>query len=365
MSSCRLALIGAGGFAGAHIKAALYLVEHGLAKVALTTVVARSDTNFARLRARFPAVHYTTDLAAVLADPAIDGVIVCVPHDQHAAIAQQVLAAGKHLLLEKPMACSLAEGEAIVAAAEAAQRQLMIGQCERYEADNQNLKMHLEAQLVGEVHAIRLDAMQDAAGFIPDDHWYRDGAVAGGGVTRSVGVHRLDLARYFFGDVAWVQAHAQTVSPTFKRGAEDLMLGSMGFANGVLGHFYFSWAAAKVPYSEGIQIFGDRGTVHGIPAEPAQFGTLQYSLADRQHAENPFAAQFSGFTPLPVLQTAPTTDAVTNQLAHFVACCQDGTEPLSSGRDNLGTLAVVDAIEASARQGGERITLSQQVPYAG
>ncbi len=118
----RLAVIGAGGFAGAHLKAATRLAD----QVRVDALASRSQGGLDRLGSRFGLARTTTDVDAVFADPDIDAVVLCTPHATHAPLALAALGRGKHVLVEKPMADSLAAGEAMVAAAVAAGRVLLV-----------------------------------------------------------------------------------------------------------------------------------------------------------------------------------------------------------------------------------------------
>src|SRR5690242_14156695 len=84
-----------------------------------------SEDNRARVAEHFPGVRFTGDLDEVLADDTVDAVALATPVPSHAPLALRVLGAGKHCFVEKPMAQSAADAEAVVAAAEAAGRVLM------------------------------------------------------------------------------------------------------------------------------------------------------------------------------------------------------------------------------------------------
>jgi predicted dehydrogenase len=348
----RLATVGTGGFSGAHIKSLVRLRDEGHCAVEIGAVTSRSGAGFDALRKRFGLECFTTDVDGVMADPTIDGVILCVPHEAHMPLALKALEAGKHVLVEKPMARTLAEARPMVAAARERGVVLMVGQCERFLPQMPTLKQRLAAGELGRIHSARVDAMQNASMFIPADHWYRDGVRAGGGVVMSVGIHRLDLLRYLLGDVKRVTATCRTIDPRFVNGAEDLAVATLDMVNGAVCEFYACWSAFRVRCSEGLMIYGDRGTVHAVPDEAGQFGEVRMATSATVDPEaRGFMDQFAGFEPVQADPSLPTSDPVANELAHFVHCCLTGSEPVCSGRDNLRTLAVVEAIYASSREG--------------
>ncbi len=97
----------------------------------------------------------------MLAEADIEAVDICTVHDQHAALAIAALQAGKHVIVEKPMAYSLEECRGMTAAAEKAGVLLMVAQMQRYDPGYQKLKRIIELGELGPIRAMRMDAMQD------------------------------------------------------------------------------------------------------------------------------------------------------------------------------------------------------------
>ena len=110
--------------------------------------------------------------------------------------------------------------------------------------------------------------MQYADAFLTKDHWYDDGA-QGGGVVLSTAVHRIDLARYLLGSVACVQAYCRADNPRFINGAFDACQVTMEMTSGAWVSVFASWSATRIPYGEGMMLFGESGAVHALPSEPA------------------------------------------------------------------------------------------------
>jgi myo-inositol 2-dehydrogenase/D-chiro-inositol 1-dehydrogenase len=118
----RVGLIGYGAWGRHHARALLAAPSARLA-----AIVARGDASAAQAAADHPGVPVLRDAAALLRDAAIEAVVVAVPNAQHAAVALAALAAGKHVLLEKPMALTLADCDALISAAHRSGRVLTIG----------------------------------------------------------------------------------------------------------------------------------------------------------------------------------------------------------------------------------------------
>mgnify|MGYP000675227213 CR=1 FL=1 len=351
----RLALIGCGNIATAHIRAFQTLGPE------VVRVVATCDVSapLAEARARdLGADHALTDFRAVLEMPTVEAVDLCLPHYLHAEIAIAAAQAGKHILVEKPMACSLAEAHEMVSAAEKAGVILMVGQMQRYHPLHRGVKRLIAAGELGTIRGVRFDAMQNLLGYAQPGHWLYDGRLAGGGILISVSVHKIDLMRYFLGEVRRVAAICRTAQPHFRNGAEDYACAVLEFQNGAIGEHFATYSGFQLPYSESYMLFGDEGTVHTLPTGQAAY------YASRRHDPTPpdltGARRFYGhFLPVAPDRTGlPTDDPFVNEIAHFVDCCRTGTEPLSSGRDNLGTMAVIAALYASARQGGQPVEVT-------
>jgi predicted dehydrogenase len=190
---------------------------------------------------------------------------------------------------------------------------------------------------------------------LPSSHWLCDGATAGGGIVISVSVHRIDLCRYLVGEVRRVSALMRTSSSHFRNGAEDYACALLDFSNGAIGEMFATYAGYRMPYGEGLMIFGEHGTIHAQPnggeySAPAVFAS---SRTPGHPGDNRWLAQYRGFTPVPLAaEECPHANSFVNQLVHFADCIRNGTTPMSGADDNLGTMRTISALYASARQGG-------------
>lgn len=341
----KVGLIGAGGIAGGHRD--VFLAHSDQARL-----VAICDINedAARKLAQTTDAHVFVDADAMLKTADIDAVDICTIHDQHAPLAIAAAEAGKHILLEKPMACSMQECQDIVRAAENAGVTLMIAQHQRYMPSYAAVRRLIREGELGAIRAIRFDSMQNLPASLPVGHWYYDGKRAGGGVVISLAVHRIDLARYFVGEVKRVHAICRTINPQFVNGAEDFAVATFEFQNGAIGEMFATLAGVKMPWAEQFMIFGDDGMVHAVPPDGSYNGPALIASRKRGNAPNDWQNHYGGFLPVEPDRTEfPTDDGYANEILHFAECCRTGREPISSGRDNLETMKIVFAIYESAR----------------
>jgi predicted dehydrogenase len=340
-------LIGAGNIASHHLPA--YLEHPDRVKLA---AVCDLDEAAARRRAAEGGVERVyTDAGRMLREAAIDAVDICTIHDQHAPLALAAIEAGKHVLIEKPFACSLAECRAIVTAGERAGVTVMVAQNQRFLRSYRAAKAVLDSGELGTIRGVRFDSMQCWPALLAPGHWQFDAERAGGGVVICVAVHRIDLMRYLVGEVRRVTAVCRTTRPEFVNGAEDYALATLEFENGALGEMFATVSAFRMPWSEQFMIFGDQGAMHAAPAPGNIRGPAVVASDARSPACGGWFEQVEGFEPIEVQQDGlPSESGQVNEILHFADCCRTGEEPISSGRDNLGTMKIVFAIyESSAR----------------
>jgi predicted dehydrogenase len=233
----------------------------------------------------------------------------------------------------------------------------MVAQYQRFVPIYRGVKRLLDAGEIGDVRAVRLDSMQNLldpqlSAYYPAGHWLFDGSRAGGGVVISLTVHKLDLLRYFVGDVARVTALCRTLEPAFVNGAEDYAVALLEFQNGAVGELFSTYSGYRLPWGEHFTIFGADGTVYGITPQP-KGQALAMVASSRRLAQVPEPGHdpSDDFTAVSPSDDLPTEQPFLNQILHFADCCRTGAEPISSGRDNLGTMKAIFAIYESSRTG--------------
>ncbi|MGH2343703.1 MAG: Gfo/Idh/MocA family protein, partial [Chloroflexota bacterium] len=134
----------------------------------------------------------------LLEQPDVDAVIITVPNALHRGVALAALDAGKHVLLEKPLAHSIEDGAAIVQAAERSNRVVMLGFNHRFNPSAQALQRAVAAGRLGTLYYARARWLR-RDGLPPRASWFTSRAAAGGGPLIDIGVHMLDLALHMLG----------------------------------------------------------------------------------------------------------------------------------------------------------------------
>ncbi len=356
----KIGIIGTGSISALHLLA----MNRAAEKVKLMAACdVREDAvrNFAG-RAGISAVY--TDTAAMLREADIEAVDICVSHQWHRDVAIAAAKAGKHVFLEKPMAISLQECRDIIEATEKAGVTFMVGQQLRHHPSYMSVKRLIQEGELGQVWGLRSDSwlpvVMSRSTPSPltrneNTQWRIDGKQAGGGSLIWNGTHFIDLFRYFIGDGKRIFARCWTDHPSFSGGAEDRAMATIEFKNGAIGHISNSWST-RTPWQYQFMLLGTEGSVY----TPVVGGTsLQQHEAPAfvSSAKHDAPGAGPGGTPSrPFVPIAPAADAFSdnpyaNEIAHFADCCRTGKEPISSGRENLGTMKIIFGIYEASRTG--------------
>lgn len=317
----RIGLLGCGAIARrAHLPG---LRTAGADVVAFTS---RSLASAEAAAAEWGGGEVFTDWRQVLDLADLDAVDVCTPNRLHVEMAVAAAEAGKHVLVEKPLACTVAEADRMIAAARAAGVLLMPAHNLRFAPPVVALRDAVAAGLVGEVVTVR--AAFGHAGpevWAPEATWFRTATDAGGGALLDLGVHMADLLRCVLADeVAEVAAFLQGRTP----GVEDAGTALLRFASGATGTLQASWIARPGPDIQ-VTISGTEGRLH-----------LDATLAPTFHP--------AGAGPPEALAVPAEAD---NPYAAFVRAIRTGGAPPVTARDGRAAVAIIEAAYRSAQSG--------------
>ena len=334
--SIRIGILGCGKIARLHAQA--YMNAADLAQVVVCCD--EYSVELAEQMAQPFGAEVSNRWQEVIARADVDAISICMPPYQHAEIALAAAAAGKHVLVEKPLAMDMDECRQMVRAAADAGTVLMVGQNQRWQPEHIQIKKLLDQQAIGRIVALRFDCNQFVKRMYPPDSWIFDKKLSGGGMIAQTAVHKIDLMRHFFGEIREVAAFTgfTGLNPNYAPGGnEDIAAFLMNFESGIVGEAFYLFGAYKTPIptatNELTIIYGDKGVIHNV------LGWHIYSTELPQYS--------GGLTRLDI-PSYPYIDSVSAEVRHFLECIVSGAEPLTSGRDNLGTMAVVHALYAAA-----------------
>jgi predicted dehydrogenase len=313
MNRVRVALLGAGWAADRHARGVL---AHPRAELA--AAANWRPESLRSLAERHGILRTTTDWRELVADPDLDAVIVATPNVLHAPQAVASLEAGKHVLVEKPMAASLAEAEQMLEAAGRSRGRLMVGHCWRFHPDVRALRDRVAAGELGEVVKTRGYGVH--AGWGPQG-WFVQRRLAGGGALADMGVHAIDTARFLLGDPQPGRVCAAVGTRYGSYDVDDDAILLIGWSNGTNSIVESGWWQ---PYLAGLEadteLYGTGGyaRIWDVPAAPPD--------GDEHCAQSMYTAQ----------------------MAEFVDAVLEGRQPRPDGRDGAVVMRIVDEAYRSA-----------------
>jgi predicted dehydrogenase len=212
-------------------------------------------------------IETTTNLEAVLASREVDAVIISTPHYLHAPLAIQAARAGKHVMVEKPIACTVDQADAMIAACREAGVLLSVCLVSRYNPEAARAKALIDRGAIGRITALKFHGASNK----PDSYWTggftgrvqttwrKSLAQSGGGILIMNFVHDIDRLRYITGLEA-VRIYAELDTYTTDVEVEDWITISIRYDNGALGNLLAS-SCARGGDSTGNRIYGTEGQI--------------------------------------------------------------------------------------------------------
>lgn len=341
----QIGVIGAGFIGRVHME--MFAAQDG-AKVVGVTDTIRSLAERASSQFGVPRIFDSAE--ELIESPEIDAVVVGVPNSQHRTLAVHALEAGKHTLLEKPMAINGTEARAIVEAQKKSGRTLMIGHHMRWSEPSRQSKQLVDAGELGEIYNVKASMLRRKG--IPGwGSWFTRKQEAGGGPLIDIGVHILDLSLWFLGNPWPVSVFGSTYAQfgPHKRGigtwgtpqwdgtfdVEDLGTAMIKLDSGATLTLEVSWAVNTDSTNDyfihlmgnegGISLYNDRLVLSG--------------------------QKFDRAYDIPVNSSGKEENPRLLLSRHFLECVREGKKPISDGISGLVNSTIIDAIYESADSG--------------
>ncbi len=293
-----IAIIGAGYMARTHA-AAFAALGHSadIAYLCSPTPATIADA---------PNATHVTDLDVVLHDPRVDVVSICTPTPTHRDIAVRALGAGKHVLLEKPIALTIPDALAISAAARLSGRILMVAHVVRFFEGYQRARTDVEAGTIGTVLAARARRLITK----PGPGWWHNESKSGGPVV-DVGIHDFDQINLFLGTPIAVTSRAN--------GPLGPCETTVDYESGAIGQVLtFADLPEGAPFTTSLGLLGSDGildydfSADAPTASAALEGVNSYRVATAVGGTS---------------KTLSNLEHYTRQAAYFLECVRDGTDP--------------------------------------
>jgi predicted dehydrogenase len=337
----QLAVLGAGRIAQVHLRGYNRIRDkvNVCAVVDVREEVARSTAADWGVGKTYPT------LDQLLTNEPCDAVDICLPHDAHVECVEAACAAGKHVLLEKPIARTIQEADQIISSAARRGLTLMIGHNHVFNPIVEKAKQIMAEGLIGRPHLVKVFSFGWLL-FAAED-FRKSKSRTGGGVFIDTGTHFVYILRHLLGSVESVLA-LQANSVRDEMEGEDNAIVSLRFSNGCVGEITTSYAA-RIPgweqgfpsgWEQGLVILGERGAIRLNLTEDE---LSLYSEQDR------FPMELRGWTTIRLRNAY--ADSFNLEVEHFIDSLIHRSTPRVPGSEGRKTLEIIDAAYRSAETG--------------
>lgn len=300
----------------------------------------RDRSQLEKIRQKFPMVETVDTVPALLGRDDVTAVAVATPISTHHPLGMEVLRAGKHLLLEKPMAASTAECDELVAEAARRDLRLMVDHTFIYSGAVRKLKELVESGKVGDI--LYFDSVRVNLGLFQHDS----------NVIWDLAPHDISIMDWLVGEKP-VAVSATGISHF--NAFEDIAYLTVHFASSIIAHFHVNWIS---PVKVRQILLG--GTRHMVVfddmenSEKVKVYDKGVEVTNREQVWETLVQYRTGDMCAPKIDQ---TEALSRMTREFVESIREGRAPLTDGVSGRNVVAVLEAAERSLREGGARIPI--------
>lgn len=264
----------------------------------------------------------------------VDAVVIATPHSTHRRLVERALAAGRHVLVEKPLTLTVEDGRAVVDAARAAGLVLQVGHQRRLLPANAAIRRWVRDGELGELALIQA-TIASPSGLMPRPGWQSDPAERPLGGMTGLGVHMVDTLLSIAGPAATVSARSHTVGV---QGPIDTVTTlEIGLSSGAIGQIAVSTVVARAATVTAHGTFATAWSEHD--------GTRLFHQACDAASRSPV--------------DVPSVDALKEQMGCFARSVRDGDQPDADGEAGLAVVRVMAAARLSVSRGGAVIPIHE------
>lgn len=335
----RVALTGCGHWGSNYLRILQFMEE-----AQVVSVCDREEAPLEKVRKQYPRLHITREFSSLLEDSKIDAVIIATPASTHYELVKQSLESGKHVLVEKPLALSVAEAQALVRLAQDQKRILMVGHTFLYNPAVRKMKEYIAKGTLGKIYY--LQAIRTHLGLIRSDV----------SSVWDLAPHDVSIFSYLL-EREPTKVSAVGVSH-LKKNLQDVAFVNLFYDSNIIGNIHLSWvdsnklrqvavigSKARILFDdlnplERLRIF-EKGISLDKPYE--SFGEFQLLLRDGDI----------------ISPKVEPEEPLRNVCLEFIHSIQTGQRPLADGTNGLEVVRTMCAIHQSMEQEGAPVTVSE------
>lgn len=346
----RVGIIGCGKVGHLHAKALI-----GSDQTDFIAVWSRSNSSAEIFAKKYDVLPYD-DIVQMTRENMLDLVIVCTPHPFHADPTIAALNAGSHVLIEKPMASSLADCDKMLKAAKETNRKLGVVSQRRWYTPASRIKDAIEANKLEKpiLGTVNMLGWRDSS-YYNADAWRGTWENEGGGVLINQAPHQLDLLLWYMGEISEVVAFWDNLNHPYIE-VDDTAIAIVKFINGALGNIVVSNSQKPGIYGK-VHVHGENGASAGVQTDGGAmfiagmsgiteppFNDLWSISGEEEYLENWVEKDKVFFS-----QIDPTVYYLERQIEDFAKAIENDKEPKVTGEDGRRTVELITAIYRSQR----------------
>lgn len=339
MPKTKVALLGAGFIADIHFES----YHRFIPEAEVVAVYARNADKAKAFAEKHNIPAWFDDLDAIINESGCEVVDICLPNFLHATATLKAAAAGKHIIIEKPLAVTLEEADSMIDACKKAGVKLMYAEELCFAPKYERVRKMVNDGGVGSIYMLKQGEKHSG----PHSDWFYNKELSGGGVLMDMGCHAIEWFRWMLHNNKAVSVYAtmSTVLHKDRTDCEDNSVVIIEFENGVTAIAENSWAKHG-GMDDRCEVYGTGGVVYAdlfMGNAAVSYSKHGYDYA-MEKADTTVGWSFTIFEEV-------FNQGYPHELKHFIECVQQDKEPLVTGEDGRAVLEIIYAAYASAGLG--------------
>jgi predicted dehydrogenase len=339
MKKTKVAILGAGFVSNIHLESYHRFVPNA----EVVAIYARNSDKSKAIAEKYGIPEWFDDLDQAITQSGCDVVDICLPNFLHATATLKAAQAGKHVIIEKPLAVTLEEADEMIAACKKAGVKLMYAEELCFAPKYERVRQMINEGAIGDIYMLKQSEKHSG----PHSDWFYDIERSGGGVLMDMGCHAIAWCRWMLKNakVKTVYASMSTVLHKERTKAEDNSIVIMEFENNVTAIAEDSWAKHG-GMDDKCEVYGTGGVVYAdlfMGNSAISYSKHGYGYA-MEKADTTVGWSFTIFE-------EAFNQGYPQELKHFIDCVQRNEQPLVTGEDGRAVLEIIYAAYASAAQG--------------